>query len=58
MDLSKFFDVIPKDLHPLVGAWIGLGDYHELQTHTSGYSYVIPLGEIQSPELSPGAGVP
>ena len=57
-DLSKFFDVIPQDMHPLVGAWIGLGTYEELRAHTEGYSYVVPLGDIQSPELLLGVGVP
>ena len=57
-DLSKFFDVIPQDMHPLVAAWIGLGTYEELRAHTEGYSYVVPLGDIQSPELLLGVGVP
>ena len=37
-DLSKFFDVIPQDMHPVVGAWVGLGTYEELRSHTEGYS--------------------
>ena len=57
-DLSKFFDVIPQDMHPLVGAGIGLGTYEELRAHTEGYSYVVPLGDIQSPELFLGGGGP
>ena len=57
-DLSKFFDVITQDMHALVGAWIGLGTYGELRAQTEGYSYVVPLGDIQSPELFLGVGVP
>ena len=57
-DLSKFFDVIPQDMHPVVGAWVGLGTYKELRSHTEGYSYILPLGDLQSPELKLGVGVP
>ena len=57
-DLSKFFDVIPQDMHPVVGAWVGLGTYEELRSHTEGYSYILPLGDLQSPELKLGVGVP
>ena len=57
-DLSKFFNVMPQDMHPLVGAWIGLGTYEESGAHTEGYSYLVPLWDIQSPELFLGVGVP
>ena len=46
-DLSKFFDVIPQDMHPVVGAWVGLGTYDELRSHTEGYRYILPLGDLQ-----------
>ena len=43
-DLAKFFDAIAQDVHPMVGARVGLGDESHLATHTEGFSYALPLG--------------
>ena len=48
-DLSRLIDVIdviPQDMHPIVGAWVGLGTYEELRSHTEGYSYILPLRDL------------
>ena len=42
--LAKYFDVIAQDIHPIVGAWVGLGEADHLATHTEGFSYTLPLG--------------
>ena len=42
-DLAKFCDVIAQDVHPIVGARVGLGDAGHLATHTEGFSYALPL---------------
>ena len=34
-DLAKFFDVIAQDIHPIVGARVGLGEADHLATHTA-----------------------
>ena len=47
-DLAKFFDVIAQDIHPIVGARVGLGEADHLATHTEGFSYTLPLGPWQS----------
>ena len=47
-DLANFFDVIAQDVHPLVGARVGLGQADHLATHTEGFSYTLPLGPWQS----------
>ena len=41
-DLAKIFDVIAQDLHPIVGAPVGLGEAGHLATHTEGFSYMYP----------------
>ena len=43
-DFAKFFDVIAQDVHPIVGARVGLGEADHLATHTEGLSYTLPLG--------------
>ena len=42
-DLAKYFDVIAQDIHPIVGAWVGLEEADHLATHTEGFSYTLPL---------------
>ena len=43
-DLTKFFDIITHDVHPIVGAHVGLGDASHRATHTEGFSCALPLG--------------
>ena len=43
-DVAKFFGVIAKDVHPIIGAHVGLGEASHLATHTEGFSYALPLG--------------
>ena len=57
-DLAKFFDVIPQDVHPIVGARVGLGEADHLATHTEGFSYTLPLGPWQSSTLAQLFGTP
>ena len=59
-DLAKFFDVIAQDVHPIVGAHVGLyiGDASHLATHTEGFSYALPLGPWQSDTLAQLLGTP
>ena len=57
-DLSQYYDNIPQDAHPEVGAAIGLGTKEELQRHTEGYSAVVPLGEHRTLPMPMGKGVP
>ena len=58
MDLAKFFDVIAQDIHPIVGARVGLGEAYHLATHTEGFSYTLPLGPWQSHTLTQLLGTP
>ena len=51
-DLAKFFDVIAQNVHPIVGAHVGLGEASHLATHTEGFSYALPLGPLQSDTLA------
>ena len=51
-DVAKFFDVIAQDVHPIVGARVGLGEADHLATHTEGFSYTLPLGPWQSSTLA------
>ena len=51
-DLAKFFDLIAQDIHPIVGARLGLGEADHLATHTEGFSYTLPLGPWQSHTLT------
>ena len=57
-DLAKYFDVIAQDIHPIVGAWVGLGEADHLATHTEGFSYTLPLGPWQSSTLAQLLGTP
>ena len=57
-DLAKFFDVIAQDVHPIVGARVGLGEETHLATHTEGFSYTLPLGPWQSAPLAQLLGTP
>ena len=57
-DLTKFFDVIAQDIHPIVGARVGLGKADHLATHTEGFSYTLPLGPWQSHTLTQLLGTP
>ena len=57
-DLAKFFDVIAQDIHPMVGARVGLGEAGHLATHTEGFSYTLPLGPWQSHTLTQLLGTP
>ena len=57
-DLAKFFDVIAQDVHPIVGARVGLGEADHLATHTEGFSYTLPLGPWQSSTLAQLLGTP
>ena len=57
-DLAKFFDVIAQDIHPIVGARVGLGEADHLATHTEGFSYTLPLGPWQSHTLTKLLGTP
>ena len=54
-DLAKFFDVITQDVHPIVGARVGLG---EAGTHTEGFLYALPLGPWQPSTLTQLLGTP
>ena len=49
-DPAKFFDVIAEDVHPIVGAHVGLGEA-SMATHTEGFSYALPLGPWHSNTL-------
>ena len=44
IDLAKFFDVIPQEAQPIVGARVCLGKASHLATLTKGFSYALPLG--------------
>ena len=57
-DLAKFWDVIAQDVHPIVGAQVGLGEADHLATHTKGFSYTLPLGPWQSRTLTQLLGTP
>ena len=57
-DLAKYFDVIAQDIHPIVGAWVGLGEADHLATHTECFSYTLPLGPWQSSILAQLMGTP
>ena len=57
-DLAKFFDVIAQDVHPIVGARVGLGEADHLATHTEGFSSTLPLGPWQSSTLTQLLGTP
>ena len=57
-DLAKFFDVIAQDVHPIVGAHVGLGEASHLATHTEGFLYALPLGPWQSDTLAQLLGTP
>ena len=48
-DLAKFFNVIAQDVHPIVGARVGMGEVDHLATHAEGFSYTRPLGPSQVP---------
>ena len=54
MDLAKIFDVIAKDVHPIVEARVGLGEAGHLATHTEGFS----LGPWQSSTRTQLLGTP
>ena len=56
--LAKIFDVIAQDIHPIVGARVGLGEADQLATHTEGFSYTLPLGPWQSSTLAQLLGTP
>ena len=51
-DLAKFFDVIARGVHPIVGAQVGVGETDHLATHAEGFSYTLPLGPWQSSTLT------
>ena len=57
-DLAEFFEVIAQDVHPIVGARVGLGDTSHLATHTEGFSYALPLDPWQSVTLAQLLGTP
>ena len=57
-DLAKFFGMIAQDVHPIVGARVGLGEAGHLATHTEGFSYALPLGPWQSSTLTQLLGTP
>ena len=57
-DLAKFFDVIAQEVHPILGARVGLGESDHLATHTEGFSYTLPLGHWQSNILTQLLGTP
>ena len=57
-DLAKYFDVIAREIHPIVGAWVGLGEADHLATHTEAFSYTLPLGPWQSSTLAQLLGTP
>ena len=56
--LTKFFDVIAQNVHPIVGPRVGLGDAGHLATHTEGFSYALPLGPWQSDPVAQLLGIP
>ena len=58
MDLAKFFEVIAQDIHPIVGARVGLGEADHLATHTEGFLHTLPLGPWQSSTLEQLSGSP
>ena len=43
-ELTKFFDFIAQNVHPIVGARMSLGDEGHSATHIEGFSYALPLG--------------
>ena len=57
-DLAKFFDVVAQDVHPIVGARVGLGQVGHSATRTEGFSYALPLGPRQSSTLAQLLGTP
>ena len=57
-DLAKFFDMIAQDIHPIVGARVGLGEADHLATHTEGFSCTLPLGPWHSSTLAQLLGTP
>ena len=57
-DLAKFFDVIAQDVHPIVGARVGLGEADRLATHSEGFSYTLPLGPWQLSTVAQLLGSP
>ena len=57
-DLAKIFDVIAQDVHPIVGARVGLGEASHLATHTEGFSYTLPVGPWQLSTLTQLLGTP
>ena len=57
-DLVKFFDVIAQDIHPIVGARVGLGEADQRATHTEWFSYTVPLGPCQLSTLTQLLGTP
>ena len=57
-DLVKFFDAIGQDVHPIVGARVGLGEVGQLATHTEGFSCALPLGPWHSSTLTQLLGTP
>ena len=57
-DLAKFFDMIAQDIHPIVGARLGLGEGDHLATRTEGFCYTLPVGPSQSHTLTQLLGTP
>ena len=57
-DRTKFFDVIAQDVHPIMGARVGLGEADHLATHTERFSYTLPLGPWQLSTLTQLLGTP
>ena len=56
--LAKVLDVIAQNIHPIVGAQVGLGEARHLATHVAGFSYTLPLGPWQSSTLEQLLGSP
>ena len=51
-DLAKYLEVIAQEVHPIVGARVGIGKADHLATDTEGFSYTLPLGPWQSSTLT------
>ena len=47
-DLAKYFNVVAKNDHQVVGSRIGLGTMDHQSAHKEGYMYTMPLGPLQS----------
>ena len=44
--------MIAHEVHPIMGARVGLGEAGHLATRTRGFSYALPLGPWESSTLA------